>query len=123
MRIKILKEDTIFSKYIRDRDKWTCQKCTTKYYPPARGLECSHFWGRGNWAVRFDEDNADALCTGCHMRSEGEKQGWYRDFKIKQLGEERYNRLRRKANSTLKKEEAIRRFNKKIAQLNISKDD
>lgn len=64
--VKIDKADKVFSLYIRTRDNWTCQRCKTKYGPPTSALHCSHFMGRGKEATRFDEDNADALCYGCH---------------------------------------------------------
>lgn len=66
MAIKIDKADKVFSEYIRTRDKWTCQRCGTKYTPPTTALHCSHFQGRGKEATRFDDENADALCWGCH---------------------------------------------------------
>ena len=37
----------------------------------ARGLECSHHHGRGNWSIRFEPQNAEALCTGCHFLEGG----------------------------------------------------
>ena len=42
----------------------------------------SHFWGRGNSATRYDPENCDGVCGGCHMRHEGTKQGLYRELKI-----------------------------------------
>lgn len=97
MRIKIDPADTLFSKLIRERDGWKCQFCGTQYEPPTSGLQCSHFWGRGNKATRFDPENCDALCYGCHARNEGNKQGFYRDFKIKQLGKKGYNALEKRS--------------------------
>lgn len=93
MGIKIDSRDNLFSKMIRERDNWTCQFCNTKYEPGSRGLQNSHFWGRGDKIHRFDPKNCDALCAGCHFRHEGNKQGFYRDWKIKQLGEELYNKM------------------------------
>lgn len=64
--IKIDKADKAFSLYIRSRDNWTCQRCGTRYEPPTSALHCSHFQGRGKEPTRFDEENADAMCYGCH---------------------------------------------------------
>ena len=64
--VKIDVADSAFSKYIRTRDNWTCQRCMKKYEPPTSALHCSHFMGRGKEATRFDPENADALCYGCH---------------------------------------------------------
>lgn len=99
--IKITKLDSIFSKQIRERDNWTCQRCGGRYNPPTSALHNSHFWGRANKATRFDEENCDALCYGCHSRWEGNKQGEYRDFKIKQLGKRGYDALEKRAQSTI----------------------
>jgi hypothetical protein len=59
--------DKAFSLYIRTRDKWTCQRCGKKYEPPTSQLHCSHFVGRGKESVRFDPENADALCFHDHQ--------------------------------------------------------
>lgn len=101
-KIKLKPADTLFSALIRDRDNWTCIRCKTRYTPPTNGLQCSHFWGRGNKKTRFDPLNCDALCYGCHARMEGNKQGEYRDIKIKQLGVKGYAELEKKARSTIK---------------------
>lgn len=100
--IKISKLDALFSKQIRERDNWTCVRCGRRYEPPTNALHCSHFWGRANKATRYDPENCDALCYGCHALWEANKQGEYRDFKIKQLGKKGYNALERRARSTIK---------------------
>ena len=61
MKIRINPLDVLFSKLIRLRDK-VCQRCGG-----SGGLQCSHFHGRAKKSVRWDEDNAVALCFGCHM--------------------------------------------------------
>lgn len=94
------KADSLFSKWIRDRDK-TCFFCTN----PA--TQNSHFWGRRNSATRYDPENCDGICGGCHMRHESNKQGLYRTKKIKQLGENGYKNLEKRANSTVKRRDAI----------------
>ncbi len=66
MNIKIDPADRAFSLFVRTRDNWTCQRCHRKYEPPTQALHCSHFQGRGKEATRFDEENADAMCYGCH---------------------------------------------------------
>ncbi len=105
-KIKILKLDKMFSDYIRKRDNHTCQFCGSVFNQLEKaglqGLDCSHFWGRASKGTRFDPDNADALCSGCHMTHEPNKQGFYREFKIKQLGQYGYDRLNLKAHSTTK---------------------
>ena len=91
--LKISKLDALFSKYIRTRDKWTCQRCSKKFTPPTQALHCSHYFGRGKKSVRFDPGNADALCYGCHHYWEKEDREGYRVFKINQLGQRGYDLL------------------------------
>lgn len=81
------KADKFFSEYIRERDG-RCVLCGKK-----DGLTCSHFWGRYASATRYDPENCDALCMGCHFKVENAKQGVYLDFKMKQLGKKRYMAL------------------------------
>jgi len=61
MKIRIGLLDQRFSRFIRLRDK-VCQRCGGSGV-----LQCSHFHGRAKKSVRWDEDNAVALCFGCHQ--------------------------------------------------------
>jgi hypothetical protein len=94
------KADQEFSRFIRARD-------TRCFFCPNPTTQCSHFWGRGNSATRYDPDNCDGICGGCHMRHEGNKQGLYREKKLAQLGESRYKVLEIRARSILKRSDAI----------------
>ena len=107
--IKVTKADRLFSLCIRNRDKWRCVRCKKQYHPPTNALQCSHFWGRGNYATRFHRWNCDAACYGCHAIWEANKQGDYRNFKIKQLGMKKYKELERLAKSTVNRREEILR--------------
>ncbi len=66
--LKITSADKYFSLCVREQAKFTCERCGT-FAPPelSKRLDCSHFHGRGKWSVRFDPDNATALCMGCHL--------------------------------------------------------
>lgn len=96
-KIKLDPNDVLFSKMIRERDNNKCVFCgrTSEYY----SIQNSHYWSRGHKATRFDVENCDALCFVCHNQNEGNKQGFYRDYKLKQLGEEGYRLLEQKHNS------------------------
>lgn len=94
------KADQIFSKWIRERDK-RCFFCNN----PA--TQNSHFWGRAASATRYDPLNCDGICGGCHMRHEGNKQGLYREMKVKQLGKKGYDALERRTRSIMKRKDAI----------------
>lgn len=92
MHIKIDKNDKLFSQLIRDRDGNKCVFCGRSEDQGYR-MTCSHFWGRGHKSTRFDPLNCDTLCFQCHMKHEGNKQGFYREWKMNQLGEEGYEEL------------------------------
>lgn len=100
-KLKIFPSDSIWSKYIRTRDNWTCQRCDKKYAPPTSALHCSHFWSRGAWSVRFDEDNCQALCYGCHSYLGGNPQE-HREFILNKLGQKEFDALQKRRNTPLK---------------------
>lgn len=112
MRIKLDKRDILFSKLIRERDG-KCVFCGRK----DGKLECSHYWGRGNKATRFDPLNCDTLCFQCHANNESSKQGFYREWKLKQLGKRAYTELERLARSIY----PYREYEKKMIYENLKK--
>ncbi len=56
------------------------------------GLQASHYFSRGKWSVRFDEENVDVLCIGCHKKVHQDKP-MYDDWKVEQLGQVAYDLL------------------------------
>ncbi|MCA9333855.1 recombination protein NinG [Candidatus Saccharibacteria bacterium] len=70
MNIKLRPSDRAFSQYIRMRDR-ACQRCGSAVKFNSQGLpvshQASHFQGRGKEATRFDPENVDTLCGGCHQ--------------------------------------------------------
>lgn len=107
MRIKIFPEDALFSRYIRIRDGWTCQRCHAQHDIGSQGLHNSHFWGRGNWSTRFDPQNCDALCFPCHRLWGGDERDAYRAWKLKQLGERAYKALDIRAHTYAKRDRKL----------------
>lgn len=101
-RIKITRLDAYFSRFIRMRDGFTCQRCRRAFDASSQGLQNSHYIGRANKRVRFDEENCDALCMGCHQVFETHKGTIYREWKIERLGIERYQALVERSNIPLK---------------------
>jgi len=99
MNIKIDKNDKLFSEMIRERDNWKCVFCG-RSREQGYTLQNSHYWGRGNKTTRFDPLNCDTLCFTCHSTHEGSKQGFYREWKLKQLGEKVYKDLEKRARAT-----------------------
>lgn len=108
------KADQAFSRYIRDRDHVCIFRLSSaardKRYKDCtnKATQASHYWGRANSATRYDPDNVDGICGGCHMRHEGNKHDLYRDIKLYQLGEGGYKELEQRARSIKKRSEAIK---------------
>ena len=102
-KVKIDVADKAFSLYIRTRDNWTCQRCGTPYQPPTMALHCSHFKGRGKEATRFDPQNADALCYGCHQYFTSQPDEHY-NWQVKRKGQDVVDALTLKSNSYKRKD-------------------
>ena len=107
MRVKIDPADSAFSQYVRTRDG-KCVRCGSgvrfndKGYPVSH--QASHYFGRGRENTRFDPENVDTLCGGCHRLWGSDDRETYREFKIKQLGDDGFDNLRIRANLTMKKD-------------------
>lgn len=107
MAIKITKADTLFSLLVRSRDGWRCSVCTTQYSrEDGASLQCSHFIGRANKAVRFDPDNASAKCAYCHFMMESNPI-LFAQFIEHRLGKERMARLVIRSNRQFKFDKAM----------------
>lgn len=110
MRIKIDKADQLFSQYIRLRDL-ECKRCHSrvvlndKDYPISH--TASHFYGRGRENTRFEPDNVDTLCMGCHRIWGSDDREGYREFKLKQLGKRRFDSLMLQANTYCKRDRKL----------------
>ncbi len=88
-------QDGIMTKIVKARDKNTCQRCGS-YLPNSRGLHNAHCFSRGRWNTRFDLENCDAACYGCHRYWDSHKTE-HRAWKIKQLGEVPFYALERRS--------------------------
>lgn len=114
-KIKIDPADKLWSEYLR-KLRGACEYCGKTEH-----LQCSHYHGRRKESVRFDEENCDVFCAGCHQKLENEKGftvgKWnlhivrlpkkYTAWKMEQLGVVRYNALTLRANKTVKKDRKI----------------
>jgi len=98
--------DKLFSDLVRKRDSWTCQVCGKVYPPPTQALHAAHFWGRRKESVRFDLDNADALCFFHHQNFEQHPEE-HRAWKLKQLGQDRFDALTVRANTPKKRDDVM----------------
>lgn len=87
------KLDAIFSKVIRKRGY--CERCKKDDY---NKLQCSHIHTRTKMSVRWDQENALCLCSGCHA------YWWHKhpidaaEFAKRYLGEEKYSLLLHRSN-------------------------
>lgn len=93
------KADDEFSLYIRNRDKRCMHpRCARRGDTEIGGLQCSHYWSRDVWPLRFEPDNADAAHPGCHaFKWEKDKAGGYQDYMVEKLGRRRFNAMRKVA--------------------------
>lgn len=104
--------DEATRRLVKLRDGWKCVRCGKQHEEGSRYLQCSHFWPRANYGTRWDLDNCDSLCASvfvtkggrtmllsCHGIWEAERAGEYRDFKLKQLGQQKYDLLHMRAHS------------------------
>lgn len=88
--------DDWFSKAIRMRSDFRCERCGAEHERNSMGLHCSHYMGRGNWATRFDVNNAFAHCYGCHSflgANPSHFRGWVREV----IGEAMQDEIEAKA--------------------------
>lgn len=96
----VAKLDTLFSLYIRLRDR-------RKYggycvFGCGKSIDCAfHFITRTKHSVRWREENAAGSCRGCNMRNEYDPHG-YVQWYVKEHGQEAWDTLIRDGNKTAK---------------------
>ena len=108
-RIKVRKVDSLFSNYIRDKNNFTCERCGRRHEWGSQGIHASHFIGRSNEAVRFDEENVRVLCHGCHSYFHKNPQS-HVDWMKHKLGEAGYNKLVIRANQYIKRDDKLQKI-------------
>lgn len=88
-----------FSKYIRNRDNWTCFTCGK--YEKGPTMHAGHFISRGRSATMFDEKNVHAQCYSCNIGKKGNVAEYaYRITKI--YGQDVLNELVERSRKTHK---------------------
>ena len=103
--------DRYFSDIVRMRAGWKCERCGGDFSNDHGGLTVSHFISRGYKAVRWNFDNAAAICgraiphifkmTGCHGFFE-KNPDEHAAFFLARLGSVRYKALVMWKHTTLK---------------------
>lgn len=110
MKLKLRPSDVIFSQYIRKRDK-ACCRCGSPVSFNQNALpvshQASHFFGRAREATRFEPNNVDTLCHGCHQYWGSTDHEAYRAFKIKQLRQKGFDSLTLQANTYKKRDDEM----------------
>ncbi len=92
MKIRIDPLDKLASEYVRRKSRGYCERCGTYSRNGWESLQCCHFIGRSNRAVRYDSDNLVALCMGCHSYLDSHHLGFVEWFK-QHLGEQAFDLL------------------------------
>lgn len=108
MKIKRRKTDIMYAKYLRMERGYRCERCSKIYQEGDGlwGLQVSHFYGRAKESVRFDPENTDLLCMGCH-RYFTSNPNEYVEWKKKKMGIERFKVLTLRANTPGKRDDGL----------------
>ena len=113
MKIRLRKTDKLFTKILRIKQDFTCQRCKMKYvFEGVRvrslgNLGVSHYFSRRKESTRFDEENCDLLCNiPCHqLWGHGEERAEYTKFMIKKLGQKGLDLLELRAHTYTKRDD------------------
>jgi len=107
-RVRQRKNDTLFSRYIRELANWQCAACGKDYSDNHQGLHCSHYFSRRKENTRFDTDNSIALCIYHHnLWGHGDGRAEYTEFMIKKLGQEGFDLLRARSDLYSKRDDVV----------------
>jgi DNA-directed RNA polymerase subunit RPC12/RpoP len=93
--------DRQFSRLVRAHAGWRCAYCGKIFQLDRSQLECSHFHSRRLKSVRFDPDNAEAMCFLCHQRLDAHPRE-YEEWKRRRLGDEKFESLRLRSQRVVK---------------------
>lgn len=81
--------DKFFSKYVRYRDgeprngEYIAECITCGVIKPIKQLQAGHFVSRRVNALRFEEENVNAQCTGCNLFKAGEQYLYAKNLDLK----------------------------------------
>lgn len=106
IKLKRTEADQLFSKYIRERSDWFCEKCFMDCKDNKGYLDCSHYHSRAKRSVRFDPMNAAALCKKCHDYM-GKNPREHEAFFLKRLGRNSFQLLELRASIPMKVDEKL----------------
>lgn len=95
--------DRNWSRAVRERADFTCQRCGKQHAEKSQGLHGAHIFSRGIKRTRHEVLNGLALCYGCHQYIDShreEKEALAR----KVLGDEVYEWLAEQARTPIKRQ-------------------
>jgi hypothetical protein len=92
----VKKLDTVFSEYIRARDKGRCVTCGSLERPT-----CGHIFSRSAYSTRWDEENAFCQCWGCNYKHEFDPYP-LTEYAREYHGQDKYDEVHRRYNTTHK---------------------
>ena len=91
--IKRRQSDILFSKLLRAKRNYQCEKCGKRHEPNSMNLGVSHYRQRSRESVRYDEKNCFIFCSiPCHNYFENNLHE-HDKFVEKKLGKKEYNLL------------------------------
>tara|TARA_R110002020_G_scaffold49807_1_gene141476 strand:- start:437 stop:820 length:384 start_codon:yes stop_codon:yes gene_type:complete len=96
LKIKHSIEDKLFSEFVRKKSGGVCEYCQKPV--GYKRLQASHYFGRRNKSLRWDERNVSALCFTCHMVIMTENPFHHTKWMKKKLGTAGFGRLVRTSN-------------------------
>lgn len=89
--------DRIWSKLVKRRDNYTCQKCGATERQTE--IESAHIFGRGHFSVRWSVCNGVTLCKWrCHRKWAEVKKVEFREWALARLLPEEREWLARESN-------------------------
>jgi len=119
--MKLDPADQWFSKYVR-LSQGECQRCHSPVKLNAAGdpvsHQASHFQGRRKEATRYDLENVDCMCSGCHRYFTAmpyEHVQW----QIQKKGEQTVNQIILRSNQYKKKDRKLEAMIWKQAYLDL----
>jgi len=92
----IKKLDKLCSDLVKEKAKGKCIKCDLV----KKNVGVSHYYSRRYLGTRWDLNNLDFACWGCHhhwLEKDKTPGSWYYQYMIKKLGRTRFNKLKLKA--------------------------
>jgi len=90
--------DKLWSKAVRTRDKYACQKCGKVN----KRVHAAHIYSRIHKNTRWDTKNGITLCHYCHIFWSHRQPVEFTEWIKEKIGTRRFNSLKKKSDTLLK---------------------